>query len=120
MEHVESWLRTFMTVFEVAVQHDLAYSVLVGWTVAIGGEIWLLMAPWSTSNLWKIRMATLPIGFAVTYSLWPISDYFSAVKICTALMVGVTAPMIKFLMVAVIGIVWPSMAEKMRAAPAKP
>jgi hypothetical protein len=119
MSHVESWLRTFFTVFEVALQHGLAYSVLVGWVIAIGLTQWIKQLPWTSNNKWIIRLTALPFGFLTTYSLWPIGPYFGAVRIFTALAVGVSSPWIYQLVTAVLYKFWPHLEEKLSAAPVK-
>lgn len=116
MGNIESWLRTFLAVFEVAIQHGLGYSVLVGWVVAIGGTQYIKHLPWTSSNKWVIRLTALPLGLVTTFCLWPIAAV-SAVRIFTALAVGLTAPWIYQIITAVIRKFWPDVAEKLAAPP---
>lgn len=115
METIQSWLTTFFIVFEVALEHGLAYSLIVGWIIAIGGTQWIKMLPWTSNNKWIIRLTALPLGFITTYSLWPIGPYFGAVRIFTALAVGVSAPWIYQIVAKVVYKFWPDQAHKMSA-----
>ncbi len=115
MEHIEGWLRTFFIVFEVALQHGLGYSILVGWIVAIGLTQWVKMLPWTSNNKWVIRLTALPFGFITTYSLWPIGPYFGAVRIFTAIAVGVSAPWMYRIISDIVHKISPSLGRKMSA-----
>lgn len=117
MNAIESWVRTFLTVFDVAIQHGLGYSIIIGWVIAIGLTQWIKMLPWTSTNKWIIRLTALPFGFITTYSLWPLGPYFSAVRIFTSLAVGVSAPWIYQIITAVIRKFWPDIAERLSAEP---
>lgn len=119
MEHVESWLRTFFIVFEVALEHGLAYSVLIGWVIAIGGTQYIKHLPWTSTNKWVIRLTALPLGLVTTYMLWPIAAV-SAVRFFTALAVGVSAPWVYQVVTSVLFKFWPHLETRISANPSQP
>lgn len=119
IDELPNWLDTFLRMFDRALEHGAGYSIIIGWVIAIGLVQWIKRTPWYPSRKWAIRALALPIGFVVTFALWPSPRWWdlSAARFFTALAVGVSASWIYQLVTWVIYKFWPGAEKHLSAAP---
>lgn len=102
--------------FTRAQQNGSFYSILIGWIVGIGLTQWIKMWPVFPSRKWAIRALAVPVAAAVTFSLWP-EKVFDAMRVCTALAAGVSAPWMYQLMTGLLYKFWPGLEKHLSAQP---
>lgn len=116
MDELPNWIDYFGRTLDRALAHGAMLSIILGWVIAIGVTQWIKLFPWYSTNKWAIRALALPIGFIVTYSLWPQAGYgLSAVRVCMALAVGVSAPWVYQGVTRVLYWKWPHLERKFSA-----
>lgn len=110
------WLQKAIDAVNLLLEEGAALSVLLGLSVAIFGTQYVKKLEAFPSKKWAIRGLALPLGFAATFSTWPIHE-LSAVRVFVALAVGLSAPVVYSSLVSLVAIRWPNFAAKMSAEP---
>ena len=120
IDEAPHWLDTALRMFDRAIEHGAAYSIILGYVISIGLVQYIKRTPWFPSRKWAIRALALPFGFVTTFFLWPGSPWsLTAVKFFTALAVGVSSPWIYQLVTWAIYKFWPGAEKHLSAQPSE-
>jgi hypothetical protein len=95
-----------------------AMSVLFGLIVSVAGTQYLkfripVPAPLQDEYRWFVRMLSLPLGFVPVFCTWPSPN-----RAWVALCVGLGAPTIYKVAVAILYWKWPALEARLSARPA--
>lgn len=114
-----SVLQSILDMLTALLANEAAVSIVFGVVISLAGTQYLkfrvpMPAAWQDEYRWIVRLISLPLGFFPTYFSWPTQHRF-----LVALTVGLIAPYIYKLAVAIVYWKWPELEHKLSAQPPK-